>query len=309
MPRRLLVLPLFFLAVALAAPSAGQPPAGKDKAAPKAAGPQVEEKYARHPDTVERPDVPHGTLTKHSWNESKTFPNTERDYWVYVPAQYKADGPPACVMVFQDGSGYITGTPPNVPVVFDNLIHNGYMPVTVGVFINPGHNPSRGGRTNNRSFEYDTLSPDYANFLLTEILPEVEKTVKLRHDAAGRGIGGRSSGGICAFTVAWEKPEEFHKVWSAIGSYTNIRHGDQYPGMIRKTPKKPIRIFQQDGSNDLNNEHGNWFLANLQMASSLQKMDYDCTHVWGEGGHSGRHEAAILPDALRWLWRDWRETK
>ena len=172
-------------------------------------------------------------------------------------------------MVFQDGAGYRE----YVPTVFDNLIAQGDMPVTVGIFIQPGL--FDGGRSN-RSFEYDTLSDQYARFLLEEILPEVEKTVKLRHDAASRAIAGVSSGGICAFTVAWERPNEFRKVLSWIGSFTNIASGKtvregghNYEAMIRKTPKKPIRVFLQDGANDLDNANGNWPLANQTMAKSL----------------------------------------
>src|SRR5262249_32164762 len=205
---------------------------------------------------------------------------------VYVPAQYDGNTP-ACVMVFQDGAGYVhvegSGYVPalekqkakaqyRAPVVFDNLIHKKQMPVTVGIFINPGTfpaaDPTAKGRSN-RSFEYDTLSDQYARFLEKEILPEVGKTVKLRSDAAGRAICGASSGGICAFTVAWERPDLFSKVLSHVGSFTNIRGGDVYPGLIRKTERKPIRVFLQDGSGDLDNLNGSWPLANQSMAASL----------------------------------------
>src|SRR5262249_31718955 len=159
------------------------------------------EVYADHPDNAERSDVPKGKLTQQSPWKSKIFDGTTRDWWIYVPAQYKPDHP-ACVMVFQDGGGYKDF----VPTTFDNLIAKGDMPVTVAVFVNPG---TFEGRRSNRSFEYDTLSDQYARFLLEEILPEVEKTAKIRHDAGGRAIAGISSGGICAWTVAWERPNEF----------------------------------------------------------------------------------------------------
>jgi enterochelin esterase family protein len=182
--------------------------------------------------------------------------------------------------------------------------------VTVGVFVNPGTDPSkRSGRpATNRSFEYDTLSDQYARFLLEEILPATEKqaNVKLRTDPASRAIGGRSSGGICAWTVAWEKPDQFGKVWSAIGSFQNIRGGDRYPGTIRKAEKKPIRICFQDGDHDLDNQHGNWWLGNLQMEKALAFKEYDYKFIAGHGSHNGKHEAAVLPDALKWLWRDWK---
>jgi enterochelin esterase-like enzyme len=264
--------------------------------------------YKLGPDSVPHDGVPKGTVTKHRWEASKVYPGTVRDYWVYVPAEYKPDGPPACVMVFQDGGNYQN---PNgqfrVPVVFDNLIHKGEMPVTVGVFVNPGEfpagDPKRKGRSN-RSFEYDTLSDQYARFLESEILPEVGKSVKLRTDAAGRAICGISSGGICAFTAAWERPDLFSKVLSHVGSFTNIRHGDQYPGLIRKTERKPIRVFLQDGSGDLDNLFGSWPLGNQQMAAALKFAGYDYKFVFGDGSHNGKHGGAILPDSLRWLWRD-----
>lgn len=262
--------------------------------------------YQLGPDSQVRPDVPQGKVTKYSWT-SKVFPGTVRDYWVYVPAQYDPKKP-ACVMVFQDGGSYMDPKGSyRVPVVFDNLIHKQEMPVTVGIFINPGVIPARTpGQppARNRSFEYDTLSDQYARFLEQEILPEVGKGLNLRQDAAGRAIGGSSSGGICAFTAAWERPDLFSKVLSHVGSFTNIRGGDVYPGKIRKTPPKPIRVFLQDGANDLDNQHGNWPLANQQMAKALAFAKYDYQFVFGDGGHNGKHGGAILPDSLRWLWRD-----
>jgi enterochelin esterase family protein len=256
------------------------------------------EVYATPPDARSGPGVPRGELIEHLGWRSRVFPGTTRDWWVYVPAQYRPEEP-ACVMVFQDGAG----PKDYVPVVFDNLIARGDMPVTVGVFIMPGVLDD-GER--NRSFEYDTLSDQYARFLLDEILPEVEQTVRLRHDAASRAISGSSSGGICSFTVAWERPDAFHKVLSWVGSFTDIRGGHNYPSMIRKTPPKPIRVFLQDGENDLNVPAGDWWLANQEMASALAFAGYDFTVAWGKGFHSARHGRAILPDSLRWLWRDWR---
>jgi enterochelin esterase-like enzyme len=263
-----------------------------------------------HPDTQTQPGVPKGTVTKQPEWKSKIFPDTIRDWWIYVPAQYRADGPPAAVMVFQDGGSYITA-PINVPIVFDNLIYRAEMQVTVGVFVNPGDVPKDGQRnrqSSNRSFEYDTLWDQYARFLLEEILPAVEKqgAVKLRTDPASRAIGGRSSGGICSWTVAWEKPDQFGKVWSAIGSFTNIRGGDRYPGIIRRADKKPIRICFQDGENDLDNQAGNWWLSNQQMEKALAFKGYDYKFIRGLGAHNSKQEAAVLPDALKWLWRDWK---
>jgi enterochelin esterase-like enzyme len=265
------------------------------------------EVYTDQPELTPNPSTPKGALKKQTAWESKIYPNSKRDWWVYVPAQYK-DDQAACVMVFQDGGGY-TGF---VPTVFDNLIAKGEMPVTVAVLINPGNGPGEEGR-GQRSVEYDTLSDRYARFLLEEILPEVEKTVKLRHDAESRGIAGISSGGICAWTVAWERPNEFGKVLSWVGSFTNIASGKtaregghNYEALIRKTPKKPIRVFLQDGANDLDNNNGNWPLANQQMAKSLEFAKYDYKFVYGQGFHSNRHGRAILPESLRWLWRDYK---
>jgi enterochelin esterase-like enzyme len=264
------------------------------------------EVYETHPDSRERADVPKGTVKQMPPWQSKIFEGTKRDWWVYVPAQYRPENP-AAVMVFQDGAG----PKDYVPTVFDNLIAKGDIPVMVGIFINPG---IRADGSANRSFEYDTLSDQYARFLLEEILPEVEKTVKLRHDAASRAISGASSGGICAFTVAWERPNEFSKVLSWIGSFTNIASGKtlkegghNYEAMVRKTlPRKPIRVFLQDGENDLDNANGNWPLANQTLAKSLSYAGYDYKFEFGHGFHSNRHGRAILPDSLRWLWRDYR---
>jgi enterochelin esterase family protein len=268
---------------------------------------QAGEEYKLGPDSMEQPDVLQGKVTKHTW-KSSVFPGTVREYYVYVPAQYDPQTP-ACVMVFQDGKAYANLKGEfRVPIVFDNLIHKKEMPVTIGIFINPGEFPPGNNDKkpiSNRSFEYDTLSDQYARFLEKEILPEVGKQYNLRKDAAGRAICGISSGGICAFTVAWQRPDLFSKVLSHVGSFTNIRGGDVYPGIIRKTkPRKAIRVFLQDGEKDLNNVFGNWPLANKQMASALKFAGYDYRFEFGHEGHNGKHGGAILPDSLRWLWRD-----
>ncbi len=262
--------------------------------------------YKLGPEAQPHPGVPRGALLKMPpFTNSSAFPGTVRDWWVYVPRQYDP-GKPACLMVFQDGAGYVnTGT---VPTVFDNLIAKKEMPITIGVFINPGSVPAaaEGEKPrSNRSFEYDSLGDLYAKFLIQEILPEVTKKYNITKDPEGHAIGGASSGGICAFTVAWERPDEFRKVLSHIGSFVNIRGGHNYPALIRKTEKKPLRVFLQDGSHDLDNLHGNWPLANQEMAAALKFMNYDYQFVFGEGTHSGKHGAAILPESLRWLWRDY----
>lgn len=265
--------------------------------------------YKLGSDSQRQEGVPEGKVTEHIW-KSTIFPGTIRRYSVYVPAQYREDQP-AAVMVFQDGHAYVNPTGQfRATIVMDNLIHRKEMPVTIGIFIDPGHKkeslPEKPGwqpTPENRSFEYDTLSDQYARFLLEEILPEVGKTYKLTDDPNQRAICGISSGGICAFTVAWERPDAFRKVLSHVGSFTNIRGGHVYHAMIRKTPPKPIRIFLQDGSNDLDNEHGNWPLANQEMAASLKFAKYDYEFVYGDGGHNGIHGGAILPESMKWLWR------
>ncbi len=266
------------------------------------------EPYELGVDSQRHDGVPRGELTKHEW-KSKVFDGTVRDYWVYVPKQYD-EKRPACVMVFQDGVWYQDEKGQfRAPIVMDNLIHKSEIPVTIGVFINPGQFPpaNEGDKPkSNRSFEYDTLSDQYARLLLDEMLPEVGKTYRLTDDPNGRAICGISSGGICAWTVAWERPDAFRKVLSHVGSFTNIRGGHVYPALIRKTEPKPIRVFLQDGSGDLDNAHGNWYLSNLQMEAALKFAKYDYKAEFGEGGHNGIHGGAILPDSLRWLWRDYK---
>ena len=268
--------------------------------------------YPLGPDSMVQEDVPQGTVTEHEWLDSKVFPDTKRRYSVYVPSQYDP-ATPAALMVFQDGHEYVNRDGLyRATVVMDNLIAGEEIPVTIGVFIDPGHKleqlPEKRGwepAAENRRFEYDTLSGDYAQFLISEILPEVSKRYNITDDPAGRAICGASSGGICAFTAAWERPDQFRKVISHVGSFTSIRHGDTYPGIIRKSYKKPIRVYLQDGSNDLNNEYGNWSLANQQMFSALKFKQYDVKFDFGKAGHDGFHGGATLPDAMRWIWRDY----
>jgi enterochelin esterase-like enzyme len=262
--------------------------------------------YKLGPDSERHDGVPEGTVTQSHWT-SRVFTGTERDYWVYVPKQYDA-ARPACVMVFQDGASYVDPKKDfRVPIVFDHLINKHEMPVTIGIFINPGVVPAASADEKprpNRSFEYDTPSGQYAEFLLKEILPEVAKSYKLSDKPDERAICGISSGGICAWTVAWERPEAFRKVLSHVGSFTNIRGGYIYPSLIRKTERKPIRVFLQDGSGDLDNLHGSWPLANQEMAAALKFAGYDYRFEYGDGGHNGKHGGSILPDSLRWLWKD-----
>lgn len=279
---------------------------------PAAPAGRVPDDYPIAPEAEDREaGVPAGRVESFEFSDSRVFPGTSRAVWVYVPAQYNP-GTPASLMVFQDGHAYVsTNGRMRVPIVFDNLIARREMPVTVGVFVNPGHRgtnapPANGwGNRNNRSVEYDSLGADYARFLTEELLPAITNRYQLNlsTDPADRAIAGMSSGGICAFTAAWERPDQFGRVLSHIGSFVDIRGGHVYPALLRRNPRKPIRVFLQEGSNDLNNTHGDWPLGNLQLAGSLAFMGYDHRLVLGDGAHNDRHGAAILPDSLRWLWK------
>ena len=276
-----------------------------------------EVKYDHGADSKRKEGVPRGKLTDFDWKESTVFPGTIRRCTIYVPAQYDGSKP-AALMVFQDGHTYLKEDGDfRAPVVFDNLIAAKEMPVTIGVFIDPGFKRTefpdapRGWepRPQNRSFEYDTLSPAYSEFLLTEILPHIKKEFNLNitDDPEGRAICGISSGGICAFTVAWERPDQFRKVVSHVGSFSNIRGGNKYPEIVRGAEKKPLRIFLQDGADDLRDSRPgwNWVEANALMHAALEFKDYDHKYVFGEGGHNGNHGGVIFPDTMRWLWRDY----
>lgn len=267
------------------------------------------EKYPIDSASIEQAGVPKGEILKFTFENSKIFPGTWREVSVYIPPQYRGDKA-ACVYVNQDGIQW------KAPVVFDNLIHKKEMPITIGVFITPGRVRAADTATAldrfNRSFEYDGLGDNYARFLLEEILPEVEKRktsdgrpIILSKNGNDRAIGGSSSGAVCAFTAAWERPDAFSRVFSAIGTYVSLRGADRYPSLIRKYEPKPLRIFLQDGSNDLNIYAGDWWKANETMERALQFSGYEVNHVWGEGAHNGQHGTAIFPEAMRWLWKDY----
>jgi gluconolactonase len=253
-------------------------------------------------------DAPKGEVTKCTFDQSKIFPGTVRDYWVYVPKQYDP-AKPACVYVNQDGVQY------NAPAVFDQLIHKKEMPITIGIFVMHGRvkAPSDLALDRfNRSYEYDGLGDNYARFLLEELLPEVEKKttsdgrpIHLSTNGNDRAIGGAIGGAICAFTAAWERPDAFRRVFSAIGTYVGLRGGNVYPTLIRKYEPKPIRVFLQDGSADLNIYGGDWWMANQEMERALIFAGYEVNHVWGDGGHNGKQATEVFPDAMRWLWKDW----
>jgi len=257
---------------------------------------------------------------------SGVFPGTVRRVWIHLPAESilkKVGDEGLAVMVFQDGHAYVDEQGQfRAPIVLDNLVHAGKIPPLAAIFIDPGHEgadvpgekPGWQPAASNRSLEYDTLSPEYAKFLEESILPLAKSDerlkaagVRLTTDPAMRGICGISSGGICAFTVAFERPDLFRKVLSHVGSFADIRGGDHYPSLVRRTKDspKPIRVFLQAGEHDLDNWHGHWWLSNLQMEKALAFAGYDHKLVGGVGGHNGKHGGAILPESLEWLWRGW----
>jgi gluconolactonase len=267
------------------------------------------EKYPVDPASVENADVPKGEMIQLKFENSKIFPGTTRNYWIYVPAQY--DGKkPACLYVNQDGIQF------KAPTVFDNLIAKKEMPVTIAVFVQPGSviasDKNAAINRNNRSYEYDGLGDSYVKFLLQELLPEVEKQttkdgkpILLSKSANDRAIGGSSSGAVCAFTAAWERPDQFSRIFSSIGTYVGFRGAERYPTLIRKYEPKPLRIFLQDGTNDLNNYAGDWWISAQMMERALQFAGYEVDHAWGEGGHNGIQATAIFPQAMRFLWKDY----
>src|SRR6478736_6136032 len=275
----------------------------------KLAAQTTTETYPVDPASVEQAGVSKGEILKFTFENSKIFPGTSREISIYVPVQYKADKP-ACVYVNQDGIQW------KAPTVFDNLIAKNEIPITIGVFVTPGKvlakNKDEGLDRFNRSFEYDGLGDAYARFLLEEVFPFVEsqktsdgRPIRLSKSGNDRAIGGSSSGAICAFTAAWERPDAFSRVFSSIGTYVGLRGGNVYPTLIRKYEPKPIRIFLQDGSNDQNIYGGDWWMANQEMERSLTFAGYEVNHAWGDGGHDEKHATEIFPDAMRWLWKDW----
>ena len=263
---------------------------------------------AEQPGTASVQDEPpRGEMLSFEFDRSAIFPGTTRKVQVYVPRQYDPKTP-ACVHVNQDGVQF------NAPEVFDRLIHEGAMPVTIGVFVAPGRVPGPKGALDrfNRSVEYDGLGDAYARLILEEILPAVEalrtadgRPLRLSQNGNDRSIGGTSSGAICAFTAAWERPDAFSRVFSGIGTYVGLRGGDRYPTLIRKTEPKPIRIFLQDGSNDLNIYAGDWWMANQTMLRALTFAGYDVAHSFDDGQHNNSKPTEIFPEAMRFLWKDW----
>jgi enterochelin esterase family protein len=293
------------------------------QAAPTSAPParDMNAYYTLGPDSLERDGVPRGELRgPFVLRDSKAYPGTQHTYWVHVPAQYDP-AVEADLMIFQDGQAFIDmNGSARAPNVLDNLIYRRELPVMITVFINPGRTPEQpepnasewGDRTTNRPTEYNELDDRYARVIVDELLPTITKDYRITTDPSRRGIGGTSSGAIAAFTVAWHRPDQFRKVLSIVGSYTNIRGGDAYPDLIRKSGKKPLRIFLNGGRNDNRgvgrdgqyNERRDWFRQNVRMAEALTEKGYDLNYIWGINTHGQRMGGAMLPEMLRWLWRD-----
>jgi enterochelin esterase-like enzyme len=265
---------------------------------------QSDVRYLHGPDSTVKEGVPAGSITAFEWNDSTVYPGTSRKFWVYVPAQY-VPTEPASLMVYQDGYDYLDpdedlrGT-----IVMDNLIHRGDLPVTIGVFVDPGvfadvEDPRA---RKNRNAEYDAFDDRYVTFLLEEIIPEVTKRWSISEDPERWGICGLSSGGNCAFTAAWLRPDAFRRVICCLSSFAQMPGGNPYPALIAEAPGKPLRIFMQAGHRDLgwNEREGNWLANNLRVAAALAEAAYDFRLVLGDGGHNPNHGGVLLPDALRW---------
>ncbi|HEX5447511.1 MAG TPA: alpha/beta hydrolase-fold protein [Pirellulales bacterium] len=276
--------------------------------------------YKLGPDSLQQEGVPHGKMVGPHTLPCDVYPGTAHTFWVYVPAQYDPSKP-ASLMVFNDGQAFKNETGDiRAQNVIDNLIHRREIPVMIAVFINPGKTPEQpepsprewGDRSTNRPTEYNTPDDKYATIICDELLPALNRDYNISANPEQRGIGGASSGAIAAFSVAWERPDQFRKVLSIVGSFVNLRGGDVYPERVLASERKPIRLFFQDGRNDNRgvgrrgeyDPRRDWFLQNVRLVDALTKKDYDVNYVWGIGLHGTKQGGAILPDMMRWLWRD-----
>lgn len=276
--------------------------------------------YKLGPDSLPQEGVPKGKLIGPTTLPCEVYPGTSHTYWVYVPAQYEATRP-AALMIYNDGQAMISmNGDVRVPNVFDNLIFRREMPVTIGVFINPGRRPDQpepsprdwGDRNTNRPTEYNTPDDKYARVIVDELMPVLAKQYNISKDPEMHAIAGASSGGIAAFSVAWERPNEFRKVISVVGSFVNLRGGQVYPERVMASEKKPIRMFFQDGVNDNRALRGDkydadrdWHLQNVRLVEAMTKKGYDVNYTWGIGLHGQKQGGAIMPEMMRWIWRDY----
>ncbi len=296
-----------FIGISLAATAFAQRPGNDDF-------------FQLSPDSLRHEGVPHGEVRGPFTLPSDAYPGTQHTYWVYVPAQYDAEKP-ASLMVFQDGHAFLDPEGgARATNVIDNLTHRREIPVMLAVFINPGRTPEQreasasewGDRGTNRPQEYNALDDKYARVVCDELLPDLKKDYNISDDPQDRGIGGCSSGAIAAFTVAWHRPDQFSKVLSLVGSFTNIRGGHKYADIVRESEPKPIRVFLQDGRNDNRGRRRggqydpewDWFLQNVRLAEALTEKGYDLNYSWSIGVHGLKSGGVILPEMMRWLWRD-----
>ncbi len=276
--------------------------------------------YQRSPDSAVQDGVPKGQMKGPFVLPSQAYPGTQHTYWVYVPAQYNS-AVPASLMIYNDGQAFMAMEGDvRAQVVMDNLIYRRELPVMIGVFINPGRRPDQpepnlqewGDRTTNRPTEYNVLDDKYARVIVDELLPVLYKEYNISRDPARHGIGGTSSGAIAAFTVAWERPDHFRKVLSNVGSFVNLRGGHVYPEIVRKSEKKPLRVFLVDGRNDNRalradgnyDETRDWFYQNVRLQQALEEKGYDLNYMWGMQSHGQRMLRLVFADMMRWLWRD-----
>ncbi|MBO0857842.1 MAG: esterase family protein [Chloracidobacterium sp.] len=287
--------------------------------APTPPGPNPNSQYRLGPDSMPQEGVPKGEIRGPYTLPSNAYPGTQHTYWVYVPAQYDP-AVPAALMVFQDGHAFIKEDGDlRTQNVMDNLIYRREIPVMIGVFINPGRTPEQpepneqewGDRTTNRPTEYNTLDDKYARVITEELMPVLYKEYNISRDPEMHGIGGSSSGAIAAFTVAWERPDQFRKVLSNVGSFTNIRGGHAYPDKILASEKKPLRVYLCDGRNDNRgfrrggyDQTWDWFYQNVRMMKALTQKGYDVNYSWSMNMHGQKYGGMILPEMMRWLWRD-----
>jgi len=317
--RQVFLLSLVFAAGAVSVPLTQVQAPGTPAAPPL---PNTDSHYQLGPDSLPRDGVAKGEVRGPYTLPSEAYPGIQHTYWVYVPAQYDP-AKPTSLMVLNDGQAFknMDGDV-RAPNVLDNLIDRREIPVMLAVFINPGRRPDQpeptpqewGDRNTNRPAEYNSLDDKYPRVIVDELLPALKKDYNISSDPEQRGIGGASSGAIAAFTVAWERPNEFHKVLSIVGSFVNLRGGDAYSGIVRKSERKPIRIFLQDGRNDNRgrgrdeaapyDERRDWFLQNVRLMQALAEKGYDVNYAWGIGRHGQKQGGAIFPDMMRWLWRD-----
>ena len=312
----------FFIAAGMAfsqAPPPSVPSAGAPGLAPSAS-PNPDMYYKLGPDSLPMDGVPKGEIRGPYTLKSEAYPGTQHTYWVYVPAQYDASVP-ASLMILNDGQAFMA---PEGDVraqnVLDDLIFRRELPVMIAVFINPGRRPDQpepnlhewGDRTTNRPTEYNTLDDKYARVIVDELMPVLYKEYNISKDPERHGIGGASSGAIAAFTVAWQRPNDFHKVLSIVGSFVDLRGGNAYPDIVLKSDRKPIRVFLQDGRNDNRgmgrsgnyNQARDWFYQNVRLMHALTEKGYDVNYAWGMNKHGQKMGGAIFPSMMRWLWRD-----